>query len=114
MKYTVTVDDSIGIFHLHESRLDSSNVSQVKAELLLVTQNDIEVLILDFTGVEFCDSSGLGAILLAQRIMNERDNDIAVVDTMGKVKNLLEIAQLTNIIPIFPSLEAARAAVVDE
>jgi anti-sigma B factor antagonist len=114
MKYTVTVDDSIGIFHLHESRLDSTNVSQIKAELLLVTQNDIDVLILDFSDVEFCDSSGLGAILLAQRIMNERDNDLAVVDSIGKIRNLLDIAQLTNIIPVFPSLDAARTAVVDE
>ena len=114
MKYTVNVEDSIAIFSLHEDRLDSTNTSQVKAELLLVSQNDIDVLILDLSEVTFCDSSGLGAILLAQRIMNERDNDIAVVDGIGKVRSLLEIAQIASIIPIFPSLEAARAAVVDE
>jgi len=114
MNYTVTVEDSIGIFSLHEDRLDSTNTSQVKAELLLVSQNDIDVLILDLSNVNFCDSSGLGAILLAQRIMNERNNDIAIVDGIGKVRSLLEIAQLTSIIPSFASLEEARAAVVDD
>jgi anti-sigma B factor antagonist len=114
MKYSVTVEDAIGIFFLHEKRLDSTNAAQIKAELLLVSQNDIDVLILDLSEVEFCDSSGLGAILLAQRIMNERNNDVAVVDGIGKIRTLLEIAQLTNIIPLFSTLEAAREAVVDE
>lgn len=110
MNFTLSKEDNLGIFHLHEPRLDSTNSADVKSELLILSQEPIDVLIVDLGEVTFCDSSGLSALLLAERQMRERGGGLVLVDANGKVKNLIEIAKLMNIIPVFPSIALAKEA----
>lgn len=114
MKFTVDKEGGLAIFHLHEARLDSTNAAEAKSEFLILTQSNIEVLILDFSEVTFCDSSGLSAILLAERQLRERDGGIIVVDAHGKVRSLFEIAKLTDVIPLVSSVDEARQLIVED
>ncbi len=114
MKFTVDKENGLAIFHLHESRLDSTNAAEAKSEFLILCQSSIEVLILDFSEITFCDSSGLSAILLAERQLRERDGGIIVVDSNGKVRTLFEIAKLTDIIPLVETLEEARDLIIED
>jgi anti-anti-sigma factor len=114
MNFSVDKENSLSIFTLHDSRLDTSNASDMKSELLVVCQSQIDVLILDLSEVTFCDSSGLSAILLAERLMRERDGGVIVVDVNGKVKSLFEIARLTDVIPLTDTVEAARRLIVED
>jgi anti-sigma B factor antagonist len=114
MKFSVTVEDLVTIFHLHEPRLDTNNASRVKTEFLMLCQGEIDVLIIDLEEIEFCDSSGLSAILLAERLMRERDKEVVLVDPLGKVSALMNITKLTSIIPVFASMEEAKNALTDE
>ncbi len=114
MKFTIDKENGLAIFHLHESRLDSTNAAEAKSEFLILCQSSIEVLILDFTEVTFCDSSGLSAILLADRQLRERDGGIIVVDSVGKVRSLFEIAKLTDIIPLVTTIEEARDLIIED
>lgn len=111
MNFTINKEQDLAIFHLDEQKLDALLAPDFKAELLIVTQEDIDVLIIDLSAVGFCDSSGLSALLLAERQMRERDGGIIVVDKGGKIKSLLEIAKLNGIIPVFSTIEEARAAI---
>lgn len=114
MKFSVEHDGQLAIFHLGEERLTAENAPEVKRELLILTQSEITVLMLDLTPVSFCDSSGLSAILLAERQMREHeDGGVIVVDVHGKVKTLIEIAKLDGIIPVFETVEEARKAIVE-
>ncbi|MDX9757966.1 MAG: STAS domain-containing protein [Bacteroidota bacterium] len=114
MKFTVDNENGLAIFHLHENRLDATNAAEAKSEFLILCQTNIEVLILDFSEVTFCDSSGLSAILLAERQLRERDGGIIVVDGNGKVRTLFEIAKLTDIIPLVATIEEARDLIVED
>ena len=113
MKFSIEREDALAIFHLGEERLDSNNSPDMKRELLILCSDNVEVLILDLTPVTFCDSSGLSAILLAERQLREQDGGVIVVDVNGKVKTLLTIAKLDQIIPVFDTVEEARKAIVD-
>lgn len=114
MKFTIDNENGLAIFHLHESRLDSTNAAEAKSEFLILCQSNIEILILDFSEVTFCDSSGLSAILLAERQLREREGGIIVVDGHGKVRSLFEIAKLTDIIPLVSTVEEARDLIVED
>ncbi len=114
MKFTVEKEDKLSIFHLHASHLDSTNSAEAKAEFLILCQSDIDILILDFTEVSFCDSSGLSAILLAERTLREREGGLIVVDVIGKIRSLFEIAKLMDIIPLVDSIEEARSLIVED
>jgi len=114
MKFTVEKEDSLSIFNLHESRLDSTNSAEAKAEFLILCQSNIDILILDLSEVTFCDSSGLSAILLAERALREREGGLIVVDVNGKIRSLFEIAKLMDIIPLVGTLEEARSLIVED
>lgn len=111
MNFTVTKEERIAIFHLSDTRIDTTNSAEVKAELLIISQEDIDILILDLTEVTFCDSSGLSALLLAERQMRERGGGIMVIDVNGKIRQLMEIAKLSDMVPVFTSIDDARAAI---
>ena len=110
MNFTIEKEHDMTIFRLHESRLDTLSSPKVKAELLILCQEDVHVLIVDLSSVEFCDSSGLSALLLAERQMRGKEGGVLVVDSTGKVRALLGVAKLESIIPSFATLAEARAA----
>lgn len=114
MNFSVDHENGLAVFHMHENRLDSTNAAEAKSEFLILCQSSIEVLILDFSEVTFCDSSGLSAILLAERQLREREGGLIVVDSHGKVRSLFEIAKLTDIIPLTSTLEEARAMIIED
>lgn len=71
MKFTVDHDDNVVIFTLKEQRLDSSTAPEIKAELLIVCQPTISALVVDLSRVDYADSSGLSALLLAYRQLRD-------------------------------------------
>ncbi len=113
MKFTIDHENELAVFHLHESRLDSTIAPQMKAQLLALFKTDVQVLILDFTEVVFCDSSGLSAMLMAERQLREIDGGVIVVDPNGRIRTLLQIANLEGIIPAFSTIDEARRAIED-
>ncbi|MDT8322778.1 MAG: STAS domain-containing protein [Bacteroidota bacterium] len=114
MKFTVDKENGLAIFHLHENRLDANNAAEAKSEFLILCQSSIDVLILDLAEVTFCDSSGLSAILLAERQLREREAGLIVVDVNGKIRSLFEIAKLMDVIPLVSSIDEARDLIVED
>lgn len=110
MNFSITKEDRLAVFELRESKLDSLLAPDLKAELLILCQDEIDVLILDLAAVTFCDSSGLSAILLAERQLRERDGGVIVVDVHGRVRTLLELTKLNDLIPVVATMAEARAA----
>ena len=69
-------------------------------------------VILDLTECSFIDSSGLRAILLASREL-ENGRGLAVAAPNSQVLRVLEISRMGDCVPIFDSPRAARGAVLD-
>ena len=56
-------------------------------------------LALDLTGLTFLDSTGLQAILIAQRLCREHEIGFMLTPATGAVQNLFEITGLTDVLP---------------
>ena len=110
MNFSISKENDVAIFTMQDARLDAVTSPELKAELLIVCQEDIHVLMIDLSSVTFCDSSGLSALLLAQRQMREKEGDALVIDKLGKVRGLMELAKLDGVIPVFTTIDDARAA----
>ena len=67
-------------------------------------------VIIDMTGVDYTDSAGIGMLALAAGKMKEAGGSLAVVAPEGKVLHLLNLTQLTAIIKVCPTVDAAVAA----
>ncbi len=59
------------ILRMKFDKLDTQVSPQLKAEFLVVCQSPLKKLIVDMTTVKSCDSSGLSALLVAERLMRE-------------------------------------------
>ena len=79
MNFTVEQRDRAAIFRPQEPRLDSLLVPELKAEFLILAQPDVEKLIVDLSDVEYVDSAGLSALLLARRQQVSHDGDVRLV-----------------------------------
>ncbi|MBN1300966.1 MAG: STAS domain-containing protein [Melioribacteraceae bacterium] len=100
--------NDVSIFKLNEKRFDSQIAGLVKGEFtILLHADDSKKLILDLSEVEYCDSSGLSAILLAYRILQAGDGQIRLASPTKNVKKLIEISQLDRILPICNTVNEA-------
>lgn len=100
--------NDITIFKLNEKRLDTSISGLVKGEFtLLVKSEGVNKLIVDLSDVETCDSSGLSAILVANRIINSVGGNIRLAAPSEKVYTLIKITQLDKVLPVCSTVDEA-------
>ncbi len=107
MRYTVDHIDNTATVFLHEERLDATNSSDFKGELVVLCRSGIEVLFIDMSEVMFCDSTGLSSMLLAHREMSATGGYSILVNLTPKVTGLIEIAQLDRVLYIYDTKEDA-------
>jgi anti-sigma B factor antagonist len=100
--------ESVTIFKLNEKRLDTNISGLVKGEFtLLVKAEGAHKLIIDLSDVESCDSSGLSAILVANRIVNSVGGSMRLAAPSEKVHSLIKITQLDRVLPVCNTVEEA-------
>lgn len=107
INFEFNITDGIAIFKLNENRFDSSIAGLVKAEFTIILSEEVNKLVVDMSTVEYCDSSGLSALLLAFRILQTEEGKIKIAAPQKSVKTLIEISQLDKILPIYDSVEEA-------
>ncbi len=94
MKFEVEKNAASAKLTLKEKKLDSTIASQLKGEFVLLCTPKLKTLIVDLAEVEFCDSSGLSALLIAERKMKEHGGTVRLLHVHKKVMSLLKISML--------------------
>ena len=92
---------------LKERKLDISISPDLKGEFILLCRPSLKTLVVDLTDVEFCDSSGLSALLIADRQMREHGGNVRLVGVHKKVLALMKISQLDRVFQIFDNVAKA-------
>lgn len=108
MKFEVTKNSTSAVLTVKERKLDVTVSPELKGEFILLCRPALKTLIIDLTAVEFCDSSGLSALLIADRQMRQHNGEIKLVGVHKKVLSLLKISQLDKVFPIFDSVAKAQ------
>jgi anti-sigma B factor antagonist len=107
MKFDVTKNGSSTTLTIKERKLDVVVSPDLKGEFILLCRPTLKSLIVDLSEVEFCDSSGLSALLIADRQMREHGGAVKLVGVHKKVLSLLKISQLDKVFTIFDSIAKA-------
>lgn len=106
LKLRVHAVGGFPVFELSGS-LDIATSPTVRASLLEASGRGDHRLIVDLTDVEFLDSTGLGALIGAQRRANEVGGELRLVVKEGQIVRLLRITGLLKIFAVYPTLEDA-------
>jgi anti-sigma B factor antagonist len=68
-------------------------------------------VVLDLTGVEYIDSTGIGIIALASGKLRGAGGTMALVASEGRVLQMIKLTQIDAILTVHPTVAAAAAAV---
>jgi len=87
--------------------------SQVRHAIVGLANEEIRLIVLDLSDLDFIDSNGLGGVIAGHLKLRHQRGSIRVVNPSPAITELLGVTKLTQIFPIFPDLASALAAPVE-
>jgi anti-anti-sigma factor len=111
MKYTLEKTEQYTLFQIHTEKIDALKTPELKSELTRLNAEGVKSFILDFSEVKYVDSSGLSAILLANRICEGSNGILVLFGLQDAIRKLIHISQLDKVLHILPSKAEAVDAV---
>lgn len=105
MKYTIDKKERHAVIKLEEDNLNSAVAPELKSELVILSNEGVPNLILDLSSVKYVDSSGLSAILTANRLWKGIGSFVLTGVKHDAVRKLIEISRLDSVLTILPTVE---------
>lgn len=108
MNYETTKIGDVTVFKLNETRLDTNISGLLKGEFTKILKlENVKKLVIDLSQVESCDSSGLSAILVANRMLSNGVGQIRLASPNDKVLSLIKITQLDRVLTVTDTVDEA-------
>ncbi len=104
MKFSVDKNDEYSVLQLEEDNLNSLIAPNLKSEFVFLRNEGVKNLIFDLSAVKYVDSSGLSAILTANRLWKDFGLFIMTGVDHPSVVKLIEISRLESILTIIPTV----------
>ncbi|MCY6353896.1 anti-sigma F factor antagonist [Clostridium sp. ZS2-4] len=98
--------DKLIVYMLGELDHHSAEEVRNKVDDRLEREN-YSKLIMDFSGVTFMDSSGIGVVIGRYKKIAAKKGKIYVTKVNGSVKRVFELSGMFKIIPLYDSIEQA-------
>jgi anti-sigma B factor antagonist len=107
MHFQIEKTDNYTVISLQAEKLDSTLAPSLKTELVVLNTDGVKNIVIDMTKTRYCDSSGLSAILVANRLCKNSEGMFILTGLQDPVKKLVSISQLDTILNITPTLAEA-------
>ena len=107
MEFKIEKLDNYTLIQVLEEKLDTNVAPTLKSELVLISGNGEKNIILDLSNCRYCDSSGLSAILVANRLCKNANGTFVLTGLNDAVDRLITISQLDTVLNIAYSTEEA-------
>ncbi len=114
MKYSIEKKEKYAVLTLQEENLNSVVAPNLKSELVILSNEGVPNLILDLTNVKYVDSSGLSAILTANRLWKNIGSFVLTGINHDNVRKLIEISRLDSVLTILPTVSESTDYVMME
>ena len=105
MEFKIEKQDNHTMIQVLEEKLDTHIAPTLKSELVLVSGNGEKNIILDLSKCRYCDSSGLSAILVANRLCKNANGTFVLTGLNDAVERLITISQLDTVLNITKSVD---------
>lgn len=104
MKITLEKKERYSVLKLEDENLNSILAPDLKSEFVFLRNEGVQNLIFDMSDIKYVDSSGLSAILTANRLWGGFGAFVLTNVNHPAVKKLIEISRLETILTIMPTL----------
>ena len=108
----VTTESEGGILIARASgRIDGANANEFQKSLNDTIAPGVRVVVLDFAGLTYISSSGLGVVLALARELRSANIRFALCSLSAPVRNVFTISGFEQVIDIHETQSAARTGV---
>ncbi len=114
MEFNIEKKDNFTLIQVLEEKLDTHIAPNLKSELVLISGNGEKNIILDLSNCRYCDSSGLSAILVANRLCKNANGTFVLTGLTEAVERLITISQLDTVLNITETLDGAVELITEE
>ncbi|CAL9499953.1 Anti-sigma-B factor antagonist [Actinosynnema sp. ALI-1.44] len=90
--------------------LDANTAPTVLEQIKGLTITSGQLLVVDLARMDFCDSSGISALIAARNVAGAAGASIALVCVPAQLTRILDLIGLTSLFPTYPSATEAVAA----
>jgi anti-anti-sigma factor len=95
-------------------KLDTNNAPELKSELIVLGNDGAKNIILDVSNCSYVDSSGLSAILVANRLCEDAIGTFILCGLQPDVENLIRISMLHTVLLITKDVEEAEKLLIEK
>jgi anti-sigma B factor antagonist len=86
--------------------IDLYTAPRLQAEFTRLLENGPARIVIDMSGVEFCDSTGMNVLLSALKRMRERGGQLEVAAPRPAVRKILQVTGLDSVFTVHESVPA--------
>lgn len=87
--------------------IDMATAPRFRQRLLAVIGAEAQNVVIDLSGVDFIDSTGLGVLMGGAKRVRSAGGDIRLVMTGSRLADLIELTRLDRVVDVFDSVSAA-------
>lgn len=105
MKFSVDKQERYTVISVNEENLNTLNAPHLKSEFVVLHNEGVKNLILDLNDIKYVDSSGLSAILTANRLWENTGTLVLTNVVNENVQQLIKISRLDTVFNIIPTTQ---------
>jgi len=109
MNFKIEVQNNVLVVTALVERLDTHSAPELKSIFTIENRKGMNKVVLNLANSKFCDSSGLSAVLVGNRLCKDTNGIFALSSVQPMVLKMIEIAQLLPVLRIYPNIESAVA-----
>ncbi|UIJ70430.1 STAS domain-containing protein [Aurantimonas sp. HBX-1] len=100
------IQHGVRVVRVAGKRIDAARAPEFRSEMNALIDEGPHQIVLDLEGVDFVDSSGLGAIVSGLKRLGPR-GDLAIAAASGSVARLFALTRMDKVFPLHQDVDTA-------
>jgi len=114
MEFQVINKADHSVIKVLSKKLDTNNAPDLKSELVVLGNENVKNIILDFSECAYVDSSGLSSIWVANRLCEDAIGTFILCGLQTDVEHLIRLSMLHTVLLITKTVEDAEELLAEK
>ncbi len=114
MSFTTTSNERHAVVRIDAEKLGGVISKKLKALFVELNNDGKKNILLDMSNALFCDSSGLSAILVGDRLFRNANGSFVICGVTDMVRKVIEISQSQIVLNITPTAQEGKDFIMME
>ncbi|MBD2567527.1 STAS domain-containing protein [Anabaena lutea] len=95
-----------------EKNLTADTSSEFQQDIAQILESGVKIVLVDCQNITFLDSSGLGTLVLAFKMLRDAGTKMVLCSINEQVRMIFELTSMNEVFEIFPSQDAFNQVLI--